>query len=164
MAKIIVLEGVDNTGKTTLAEQISIRYGLPVQHSGGPCKYPGEINKRLSHFLDMTRVVFDRHVAISQPLYGSIKEPSEEMPSDDLVRRFYRSYPFIIYCDPISEPDFDRVSSSVETPEHRAMVAKNYNKLLASYRTWAAQRAHVIYRIGDYQGAVQAALQQFMID
>lgn len=146
----IVLEGIDASGKSTLAKELQRVLYWPIQHSEGPPKYPGEMNVRLTNYAMFTSpYIFDRHPVVSQSIYGTMRSHSDEMhPS--LISEFYRGEPIFIYCDPINRGmTAHQRNTVIDTDEHLRQVNENYSRLLALYRDWAIRHAHLIYRIGD---------------
>lgn len=146
----IILEGIDNSGKTTLAEAIASTLGWGIQSSEGPSKYSGEIEERIKRYLLMDNIVFDRFPAISNPLYDQAFDRKPDRFDGTLIDRLYGERPVIIYCDPIVRGLHGYKSNPrTESAQHVADLDRNYDKLLSIYRSWAIARAHFIYRIGD---------------
>lgn len=148
---MIVIEGMDNSGKSTLCQQISLI--LPswrVQVSEGPPKYKGEMNVRVKSYLSFPKqVIYDRHPCVSQPIYGQLRTHHDSI-DHDLIDCFYDMQPLIIYCDPGERGMTDHVERpEVDTPEHVAAINANYRELLMAYRAWAIDHALIMYRIGD---------------
>src|SRR4051812_3455357 len=92
----IVLEGPDNAGKSTLAAFLSERLGIPVKHSGGPSKHPGEVNERARAFgADDSDLIYDRHPCVSQNLYQDALQTQGEYVDQRHLDAFYESKPLI---------------------------------------------------------------------
>lgn len=146
---MIILEGIDNTGKSTLADYLSPRLFLPIQRSEGPPHYPGEMNIRLQRYHLLGDVIFDRHPVVSQDIYGTMR--SHQGVYDPAWRiRLYSSNPLFIYCDPSDDRKLNQhVVKERETVQHVDQVSQHYDDLLRLYRAWAIRHAHLIYRIGD---------------
>ena len=124
---MIVIEGMDNSGKSTLCRQISAM--LPawqVQVSEGPPKYPGEQNERVRKYLGYPKnTIYDRHPCVSQLIYGQMRSHADGI-DEELVRSFYSMQPFFIYCDPgARHMKGHLVRSEVDTPEHVAAIKEN---------------------------------------
>lgn len=66
---MIILEGFDNSGKSTLAQKL----GLPVKHAGGPPKDFRQLTTNLEEQLEYCGkpVVLDRVTCISDQVYGN---------------------------------------------------------------------------------------------
>jgi len=158
----IIIEGVDASGKSTLARHVQSTLGWSLQPSEGPPHYPGEMIIRVERYLSYSRVIFDRHPCVSQPIYGTMRSHHDVIPPD-LLQRFYAKPTLFIYCDPLERGLTDHViNNHVDTTEHLAQVTSNYTHLLALYREWAIYHAHFVYRIGDpitrLIGAIRGAL------
>lgn len=143
----VVLEGPDGGGKSYLAEAIAEATGMRIQQGSGPPRRPGEIEQRLRDYDVMEDVVFDRHPAVSQPIYARLRGETMSPEFWGLVDRFYRSQSIIIYCR--AESPARHVVKPGENPEHIAAVHDRYPQLLSMYDEWAAKRAHLVYRIED---------------
>lgn len=144
----IILEGHDNAGKSTLAHAIGRRIGRPVKPSEGPEQYPGELEERVARYNNYTPHIFDRHPCVSDPIY-SIARGVPTRLSMDTIEKFYATPALFIYCDPLNRGMGGHVGKDHDSPEHMAAVFSHYQSLLAKYRQWATDHAHIIYRIGD---------------
>lgn len=146
---ILILEGPDNSGKSTLAAHLSEALAIPITSSEGPEKYPGEINERLRRYHEDSRklMIFDRHPAISQLIYGSFREGGAHGVDPDLVQQLYNRDPLIIYCHGRSLSG--HVIKDHDSAAHRASVARYHEEICQQYDAWAAEKAHIHYRVGD---------------
>ena len=143
----VVLEGCDGGGKSTLAEFLSRSLSLPIQQGSGPPRRRGEIEDRLAHYLTIDGAIFDRHPAISQPIYGSVRGEPISPEFAHMVRSFYASKPAIVYCRSV---DASRhVVKPGENPDHIRILTQRYQDLVGRYDAWACAHATIIYRIGD---------------
>lgn len=107
---MIVVEGPDGAGKTTLIEALMERFDLPVA--------PRVVSKDAVAMVDLMdwvdnnleegfqRTIFDRHRLISETIYGPILRTEPQPGFTRLswmaprLARFYRIQPIIIYCLP----------------------------------------------------------------
>lgn len=147
---LIVLEGPDASGKSTLANYLSIALDLPVQSSEGPPQYEGEMQERLARYEHLDDYIFDRHPCVSEEMYSfALRRPIAV--THDQVHKFYERRPVFIYCEPPASATLNQthVLKPHDTVEHIQGVRENYDRLLTAYRDWAVQHAHIIYRIGD---------------
>jgi hypothetical protein len=153
MAKLnmVVLEGPDGGGKTTLAELLCKTLGYEHVRSEGPEKQPGEIDERIERYFYeygvRQNVLFDRHPCVSQLAYSLIH--AQTAPNDRLIRRFYADRPLIIYCRPDPEKVTHTSTGAWDTPDYMKKVDESYSLLLEWYDAWAVGKAHYIYRIGE---------------
>ena len=144
---MIVIEGIDSTGKSTLAVEFASIHGLNIQESEGPAKSFEEIHHRIDRYSNMVDTIFVRHPCVSQPIY-SVIHPTPVDIRTEVLEAFYELKPFFIYCDPGPRCP-KHVPKPGEDPIFIQSIADNYDKLLAHYRRWAIAHAHYIYRIGD---------------
>lgn len=144
----IIIEGMDNSGKSTLAQIMAEYMGLIVQESEGPPIDEDEINDRVDRYEKMTDRLFVRHPVISNAIYGQVREEGDII-SEGRRMLFYENKHTIIYCDAGTRGLGAHVQKAHDTEKHLEDITNNYNKLLYLYRQWAAEHAHFVYRIGD---------------
>jgi predicted HAD superfamily Cof-like phosphohydrolase len=147
---IIVIEGPDASGKSTLAKHLAHVLDRTIQPSEGPPKYPGEINERLARYSTLgDDIIYDRHPVVSEEVYAYALRRTTDV-SLVTMQYFYAQRPLFIYCDPLTR-DLPRTHNKKphDTPEHLYAVHENYERLVTAYRSWALTHAHIIYRIGD---------------
>lgn len=148
---MIVLEGPDGGGKSTLAQRLSENLEMKIVPSEGPEKYDGEIDERIMRYhmeyAGRHNILFDRHPCVSQMAYSLVHQQSK--PNEQLVNRFYQSRPLLIYCRPDPSNVRHEATGEWDTKEYLAKVDKNYGKLMQWYDVWASWHANYIYRIGD---------------
>lgn len=146
---VVIIEGLDATGKSTLGRLIASEYNMPVQESEGPPRSTSEFLDRLDRYATLKNIVFVRHPLVSNRIYDIGRDPSKivEVPMA-YYNQFYSQPNIFIYCD---KPRFkvDHEVKEHDTPEHLAMIEAKRNALLIEYRKWALKHAHALYRIGD---------------
>lgn len=155
----IVLEGPDNAGKSTLAKKLHEHFGIPIQHSGGPSKYPGEVNERAEIFNSRNTVmIYGRHPCVSQNIYVEALSTGGEVIDYKHVERFYKNWPLLIYCR--SKGNLEGHEQSEHSSlEYFSQVEINYSKLCKLYDEWGLKKANFIYRIGDKYDTLISALE-----
>lgn len=107
---MIVVEGPDGAGKTTLIKELCERTGLEVA--------PRVVSKDAEAMTDLVEWternvdrgfhlnIYDRHRLISEPIYGPIIRGTLEPGFDDpnwfytMLHQFYLNDPVIVYCLP----------------------------------------------------------------
>ena len=145
---MIVIEGMDNSGKSTLARALADNIGLIVQESEGPPRSPEEMNARVDRYQEMEGRLFVRHPCISENIYGPrIRGANCITPGRMML--FYEAKPLLIYCDAGDRGMTGHERLEHDTDEHMVGLEREYREILTEYRLWAAQHAHLIYRIGD---------------
>lgn len=144
----IIIEGMDNSGKSTLGEAMASYFGLIVQESEGPPLSDEEINERVDRYEVKEGCLFVRHPVISNAIYGSVR-PEGNPISPGRTALFYEAGHTMIYCDAGTRGLGAHVEKAHDTEKHLEDITNNYNKLLYLYRQWAAEHAHFVYRIGD---------------
>jgi hypothetical protein len=145
---MIVIEGMDNSGKSTLAAAMADYMDLLVQESEGPPLSDEEINARVDRYEHMEERLFVRHPVISNAIYGKFRDEGNPItPGRTMI--FYESNPILIYCDAGTRGYEGHELKPHDTERHQALLTNHQEDLLREYRLWAAQYAHFIYRIGD---------------
>jgi len=145
---MIVIEGMDNSGKSTLGEAMALYMGLKVQESEGPPLSDKEINDRVDRYESMEGHLFVRHPVISNAIYGLFRKGGNPI-TRDRTTIFYAKKPTLIYCDAGDRAFEGHVLKDHDTAVHQELLNNNQADLLECYRVWAAKKAHFIYRIGD---------------
>lgn len=110
---MLIFTGMDNSGKTTLAKEVSQDLGLPIIKSMGPNHTKDE---KHVWFLDqMARekaypgsVIFDRFLPFEEMVYGKVLRGDPIYSLDDPYMKSLRDLnPTIIYTRPSSETIFN---------------------------------------------------------
>ena len=106
---MVIIEGMDNSGKTTLAKQLKETFPtLELEHSPSKESLGTKLHwvARAIRRLD-PHVMYDRYAPISERVYGPIVRPLIGdvfgAYSFDLLRLTLRKNPLIIYCRPSDE-------------------------------------------------------------
>lgn len=143
----IIIEGHDNSGKSTLGQALASYMGLIVQESEGPPLSDDEINDRVDRYELMQDRLFIRHPVISNSIYGQFR-PGGDPITPGRREIFYEKKHILIYCD--AQRGYEgHVVKDHDTEDHQKLLELHQSELLKAYRLWAAQHAHFIYRIGD---------------
>jgi hypothetical protein len=151
---MIVIEGMDNSGKSTLGLAMAAYLEWPLQESEGPpCQTADmtadeEINARVDKYFTFPPTVFVRHPVISNSIYGHVRDEGDPITEERRVLFGLRK-PILIYCDAGTRGLESHIRKAHDTDKHMDDITDGYHTLLELYRLWAAQHAHFIYRIGD---------------
>jgi len=125
---MIIIEGMDNSGKTTLAKTLAAHFDWPLVHSPGYC--PGMIDWTKKALLEDTIKIYDRFPLISEAVYGPILRNNNSFNSEKgkaLISLFYDRKPLIIYCNPPVKIIERRMGEQMEG------VKKHLGDLIISY-------------------------------
>jgi hypothetical protein len=126
---MIIVEGFDNSGKTTLIRSLSEKMQLPIQLSTGPITDEG-LRDYLDRFIRDDEVkLYDRTPLISEAIYRPIRRPGTFVADQAwLLAMLMRMTPVIVYCRPPNEKIFN-----FGEREQMAGVIDNAKRILASY-------------------------------
>lgn len=134
---MIILEGCDNSGKSTLAAQLSRALSVPVRHSIRPAPKATALQclEHSSRQLRPQRAILDRIYAISENVYGPVVRPNAhglgDKASEALLDLYQRPY-LIIYCRPPLETilkNGGREQMAGVLDHHRALVER-YDRVM----------------------------------
>lgn len=131
---IIVVEGPDNVGKTTLGLWLAKELRAVYVKVERPKRAVDLV--AYQHFLETANsysgwVVADRHVAISEPIYGPICRGGHDLKDSDLEMCLAR-LAAIIYCRP---PTARIMSTLAERPQMEGVV-QNTSAIIDAYDRW----------------------------
>ena len=148
---MIILEGPDNTGKSTLAESLTLKLDWPVIHPGGKPANQAEELRMILHQLKLSKedIIHDRVTCISQPVYNVFRDDAI-----DLSYRFYLDEMLknpncvIVYCRPPKWKILDLATHEAkahDSPEHLKMITDNAVHILSEYDKMFETIPHVKY-------------------
>lgn len=150
----VIVEGPDNSGKSTLIRHLHQTLGVAIVPGEGPARSTAEINHRVARYHEMDEVVFDRHPCISQSIYNNFRAGTPPCVDDQLMAQF-RNDPrnLYIFCQGRSldghiARDVDEVVDE-SGQRHLELVNENHEAICGIYRAWSDHYAHAHYRIGD---------------
>jgi len=114
-AKMIIIEGMDGSGKTSLAQKLSFRLGdVPIKRlvtSGGPTYYDLLVERTRATLTELRNqvtwnqrpvVIYDRFPLISEAVYGTILRGRNSFGDEwtALVDLLLALDPIVVYCRP----------------------------------------------------------------
>lgn len=135
---MIVIEGPDGAGKSTLIHRLLGQLPLRVLHGGGPPSSVAELRDRVwsSH---QRYPVLDRWAAISELVYGRVLRGETAIPEQELYAAIERFNPTIIYCRPPMDVLLSRLGNThrpekvYKSEEHCQEVISRYTKIVEAY-------------------------------
>jgi len=121
---MLIVEGPDGAGKTTLIQALQHELGLPIaprvvsKDAEAMVDLPAWVEMNLSE--GFQHRIFDRHRLISEPVYGPILRHDQEAGFDDIetmqrwMFKFYNLQPIIIYCIPPLDTVLKNIAGDIE--------------------------------------------------
>jgi len=164
---VVIVEGPDNAGKSTLIAHLAATLGLSYVPGEGPAKSTEEINERVMRYAQKDNVIFDRHPCISQPLYNQFRTGGPEIERSFIDDLYRRDDVLFVYCRgrPGVEGHVIKAHDSQTDAmgtRHEDTVRDNYLAICRAYDEWALKWAHVSYRVGDGYGRVRRMVASWM--
>ncbi len=156
----IIIEGPDNTGKSTLADYLSEHLGLGVIASGGPPTGQDDLALRMKMQPLITNAIFDRHCAVSQYIYNPHRKDPLTLGAEfnAFFEKTHNDGHYMIYCRPNPNTKTQHQLKPHDTPEHLESLAKNKDAIEKSYTDWAHAYADYGYVMGDDPRSVLEAI------
>ena len=156
----IIVEGYDNSGKSTLIHELQKHFGFDTHWAGGPPPSPSHAVVDATSQLAMIDTIHDRFTAISRVCYEdpSLLVPFELSVMKNVLRRADNSKRcVIIYC--IGQGGEEQMSIC-DNPEHREYLASNGDTIRSRYLALMRDikhfqydwRVHSIKDVIDYIG------------
>lgn len=135
---MIIIEGMDNSGKTTLARTLAAHFAWPLVHS------PGYYSKMVSWAKSTLTIrgsrVYDRHPCISEQVYGPILRDKDEfktLEGKKVLKLFVKINPLVIYCKPPDSVIVNDMGEQMEGVKNSAFhLIMAYNRLVAYLKLW----------------------------
>lgn len=150
MRKVIVVEGPDGAGKSTLCKELSKELGWPVHHTGGPIYTKEDFWARV-YSLNFENVILDRHPGVSQVCYGFLGWDGITQADGREALRF-ADPAVVIYCRRKSVDDMLNsivTSTKAHKPaEYLERVQRTYPRIVEKYDSAFSWIPHVPY---DYE-------------
>lgn len=136
---VIVLEGPDGAGKSTLAERLAFKYQWPIVHTGGPLKSREDYFDRLrdKNLYNAKNCIFDRVPMISELVYCLVQDRAPFVHEWEAMNHLYELRPVVIYCR-LADSDrmLDKVIASPKahkSPEYLELVKQHHAALVKKY-------------------------------
>lgn len=150
---LIICEGADNSGKTTLATRIEDKLNYEIIHSPGPgtrehlLQFSIEILTRCRLYNE--RILLDRFCYFSEQIYGPILRNGPAFTDDDLsdIRiELMRTTPLVIFCHTY-DPNI-----GLDGKWQLEGVVENYRRIREAYKFYFAPYQHALgwFSLYDY--------------
>lgn len=138
---MIVVEGFDMSGKSTLANILGAELGWPVLHTGGPTRDEADVVSCLLRSLQrmQKRCVQDRVTHVSESVYSMTEFPTKAALALDAIREIPPTV-MMIYCRPA--PEFlvraladEHREKAWDTQDHMYRIRRDAATMIAFYDT-----------------------------
>jgi len=132
---MIVVEGPDGAGKSTLIKALEEHFNVKATHFGSRPVGMQAIYERVQKSLDCK--ILDRWSPISQQVYGAIRGEAHSI--DILDSYVHRHDPLVIYCRPPRVQLMEnkmrclQVDKQHKSEEHCETVSRNFEKIIDLY-------------------------------
>lgn len=152
---MIIIEGMDNTGKSTLVTRLSKDLKLVLVNNQ---KRPAHAQEALTYIQGVLtlardfRVIADRWAPISEPIYGPICRNTHLFTNQDLQQQLGMTLqvnPLIIYCRPPTPRVLDFGNQA-----QMDGVIDNADKLLGSYDAFMGNLVGMGFTVVNYDWTI----------
>lgn len=137
---MIVVEGYDGTGKSTVAEKIGLRLDAPVHHAGGPPRDEADVMGCAARSLWRMNAwcVQDRVTQVSHSVYAMLRRPRESAIALARIGDL-RAARLLVYCRPSRGTILANVerhkAKCHDTDAHVSFVRAHADALICVYDT-----------------------------
>lgn len=172
---MIIVEGPDNSGKSTLITYLSQRFGLKKFKNirSGPPVNAADLYSRTRYMVEQciktrsNNFILDRLNLISETIYGPIcrgKDLWQSIYKDkqDLLTSISNMHPFYIYCRPPIEKILDMSThqeKEYDTPEHLMKVNGELKSIIQAYDNYFASFEGDYYHFHKYDYTKESSLE-----
>ena len=149
---MLIIEGPDGSGKTTLAHQLSELLNWPINPRVVATDTTPMVNLKAwtedNIGRGLHRTIYDRHRLISEPIYGSLRRATEPASGFDqlswyshLLKEFWKLHPIVICCLPPLEIARERAMRD----ESNHIFATQYDMVYRMYYYWLGQNFERVF-------------------
>jgi len=133
----VIVEGPDNSGKSTLTEELANALGTTVIHSGGPVldQHEADIREKVLYERP-SNTLYDRIPLISEMIYGPIIRGVHFYTADSFKRFCLEKRPVVIYCRPPDKYLLDwstHREGKFDTKHHTKSIKSNEGEIVEAY-------------------------------
>ena len=151
--KSIIVEGPDNTGKSTLAQRLSSHFGVPLFRAGPAPSGFSMVRTCCDYqfgWMMQRACVFDRITPISHSCYHQLDTLEAQYLAGTLEVMLNRC--IVIYCNTI----FGMTRDTYETDQDDLLVKSQQTIVTDAYKTMMRNivKPHVIFHGQDYNSVI----------
>lgn len=152
MAKLVIVEGPDGAGKSTLIQNLVALGGFVSAHTGGPPRDKQDLEDKLAKVataLDAAgpdTLILDRHPAVSDPIYSKVTGSRSFATPGELGEQVGALNPVFVYCRGSADSMRGNISKSPKAhkpPEHLLKVIQKHGEIVKLYDAFFAQTPHI---------------------
>lgn len=130
---MLIIEGPDGTGKSTLIERLNREYSLPIKSGEGPPKDIEDFRNRVDRYLRLESItLYDRHPVISGPIYASARGVKPGLTKSQLID-FYSRPKLVLITHPKNASVFTHQAKAYDTEDHLRLVNEHSEKIASLY-------------------------------
>jgi adenylate kinase family enzyme len=144
--EVIILEGPDGSGKTTLGRRLSQIHGFPLVKREKQDAYLWVISELSSWSLSGLKI-YDRFALVSEYIYGPLRrdgvQPEFDLkfpPTEEMMERFLQDA-LIIYC----RPSVDTIIRNVKETTQPKDIEGITMGAITAYDEWFSHAPHYLF-------------------
>jgi len=146
---MIVVEGMDNSGKSTLAKYLHETLELPLEHSPKPPFMGTPVEDWLAWIEvsltpDTSFYIYDRYPIVSEMVYGPVLR-GYSLLGEDYLTRWRMANPLIVYCRPPQSRIF-----SFGNREQMVGIKENKERLYEAYEKYMEMLVNKTFNVTIY--------------
>lgn len=160
---MIIVEGMDNSGKSTLCKKLSLQFGITINSVKERLKTKDEcIKYQLDSMFSPELKIYDRMRVTSEMVYGEILR--ENLFKEDgwyYISILLRCNPLIIYCRPPVHQilNFGERGQMDGVIEESSRLLERYDKIMKEINTLASSR--IVYYNWDNLNTVMSMVSTY---
>lgn len=161
---MIIIEGMDNSGKTTLCKSLSKTYGLPLDTSGRLKTLSECVQFQIHCMVSSELIIYDRMRIISEGVYGPLIRNRNVFGDKwgSYLEVFMRTNPLVIYCRPPNEKilEFGEREQMDGVIDHSRQLLSRYDAVMNEIKNFTTN--YVVYNYVDPRQKMKNRITQYI--
>lgn len=154
MAKLVIIEGPDGAGKSTLIQNLVAMGGFVSIHTGGPPRDRQDLEDKLDKIklaFDIAGddiLLLDRHPAVSDPIYSKVSGSRSFMTPGFLGEQVWSMHPVFVYCRGSADSmrkNISKTPKAHKSPEQLLQVIQHHGEIVQLYDAFFSLVPHIKY-------------------